>query len=116
MEATTKNATEQADGAAAGSGDIGETRHKNAMWASRDPYEVAEYIERLKRENVELRAAVKSQPALLEMRTFDGHDSYLSGLVVSARILEKRGDKCHVGFKRDSEGEIVGVVLSVEDR
>lgn len=53
---------------------------------------------------------------LVELQTYDASDHFMSGFIQAARMLEIRGDKAHVAFKRDGEGEIVGVVFSVEDR
>lgn len=72
-------------------------------------------VERLRRENAELRAAVKAQPRLVELKTYDAADYFMSGLICSARLLEERGDRCHIAFSRDADGTITGVTLSVED-
>lgn len=145
MKTQTVDATEQGDGAdgsgvaptaidlmARLQTSLAETALKEAVdWATRaTPMQVAQRLidtqrtaDRLYRmtvdalchENEELRAAVKAQPPTLALKTYRERGCFSLAVVSHAALLEERGDKCHVEFARDGNGQIYWIVLSVED-
>lgn len=135
MKTQTVDATDQGDGAA-GSGEAPTTiglmeRLQKSLagdkelvdWATRaTPTQVAHRIvvleelgQRFARENAELRAAVKSQTPTVALKTYQERGCFSLAVVSHACLLEERGDRCHVEFARDGNGQIYGIVLSVED-
>ncbi|HMC55007.1 MAG TPA: hypothetical protein VKH19_07560 [Gemmatimonadaceae bacterium] len=47
-------------------------------------------------ELVKAALALRARPPLLDLRTYDAADTFMSGLIASSRMLEDRGDRCHI--------------------